>query len=48
MSQAAAGGGERPEVERTLVQRSLQDEDFRQRLLADQGDRGAGVWEPAA
>ena len=34
MSQAAAGGG-RAEVERRLVQRSLQDEDFRQRLLAD-------------
>jgi hypothetical protein len=35
MSQAAAGGGKRAEVERTLVQRSLQDEDFRQRLLDD-------------
>ncbi len=35
MSEAAAGGGKRAEVERTLVQRSLQDEDFRQRLLAD-------------
>jgi hypothetical protein len=35
MSQASAGGGKRAEVERTLVQRSLEDEDFRQRLLAD-------------
>jgi hypothetical protein len=33
MSQASAGGGKRAEIERTLVQRSLQDEDFRQRLL---------------
>ena len=30
----AAGGG-RAEVERRLIQRSLQDEEFRQRLLAD-------------
>jgi len=30
----AAGGG-RAEVERRLVERSLRDEDFRQRLLAD-------------
>ena len=35
MSQASAGGGKRAEVERTLVQRSMQDEDFRQRLLED-------------
>ena len=35
MSQASAGGGGRAEVERTLVQRSLQEEDFRQRLLDD-------------
>ena len=35
MSQASAGGGKRAEVERTLVQRSMEDEDFRQRLLAD-------------
>jgi Nitrile hydratase, alpha chain len=34
MSQASAGGG-RAEVERRLVERSLQDEDFRQRLLED-------------
>jgi hypothetical protein len=32
---AAAGGGGRAEAERTLVQRSLEDEDFRQRLLDD-------------
>ena len=31
----ASGGGARAEVERTLVQRSLQEEDFRQRLLDD-------------
>ena len=30
----AAGGG-RAEVERRLIERSLQDEEFRQRLLAD-------------
>ena len=35
MSQASAGGGKRTEVERRLVERSLQDEDFRQRLLED-------------
>ena len=34
MSQAA-GGGKRAEIERTLVQRSLQDEEFRQMLLDD-------------
>ena len=31
----ASGGGGRAEVERRLVQRSLQDEEFRQRLLDD-------------
>jgi len=31
----ASGGSSRAEVERTLVQRSLQDEDFRRRLLDD-------------
>jgi Nitrile hydratase, alpha chain len=31
----ASGGGSRAEVERTLVQRSMEDEDFRQRLLDD-------------
>ena len=36
MSQASAGGpGSRAEFERTLVQRSMEDEDFRQRLLDD-------------
>jgi hypothetical protein len=35
VSEAAAGGGGRAEAERPLVQRSLQDEDFRQRLLDD-------------
>jgi hypothetical protein len=35
MSQASAGGGGRAEMERKLIQRSLQDEDFRQRLLED-------------
>jgi Nitrile hydratase, alpha chain len=35
MSQASAGGGKRAEIERTLVQRSLEDEEFRQRLLED-------------
>ena len=29
------GGGGRAEMERRLIQRSLQDEDFRQQLLAD-------------
>jgi hypothetical protein len=31
----SSGGGGRAEVERTLVQRSMEDEDFRQRLLDD-------------
>jgi hypothetical protein len=31
----ASGGGGRAEMERRLIQRSLQDEDFRQRLLDD-------------
>jgi len=35
MSEAAAGGEGRAEWERTIVQRSLQDEEFRQRLLDD-------------
>ena len=35
MSRSSAGGGSRAEIERTLVQRSLQDDAFRQRLLAD-------------
>jgi hypothetical protein len=35
MSEASAGGRGRAEIERTLVQRSLQDDSFRQRLLDD-------------
>ena len=31
----AAGGGSRAEIERKLIQRSMEDEDFRQRLLDD-------------
>ena len=34
MTEAAAGGG-RAEIERRLVERSLEDESFRQELLAD-------------
>jgi hypothetical protein len=35
MSEAAAGGGARAELERRLIQRSLQDEHFRQQLLSE-------------
>jgi Nitrile hydratase, alpha chain len=35
MSQAAAGGGGRADIERRLVQRSMEDEEFHQRLLDD-------------
>ena len=35
ISEAAAGGGGRYEMERTIVQRSVEDEDFRQRLFDD-------------
>jgi hypothetical protein len=35
MSQAAAGDEGRAEIERRLINRCLQDEDFRQRLLDD-------------
>jgi hypothetical protein len=35
MGEAAAGGGGRYEMERTIVQRSVEDEDFRQKLLDD-------------
>ena len=35
MSEAAAGGGARAELERRLIQRSLEDEDFRQQLLSE-------------
>jgi nitrile hydratase alpha subunit len=33
MTEAQAGGGGRAEMERRLVQRSIEDESFRQRLL---------------
>jgi Nitrile hydratase, alpha chain len=35
MSEASAGGVSRAEMERRLIERSLQDESFRQRLLDD-------------
>jgi Nitrile hydratase, alpha chain len=36
MTEASGGGGSsRAEVERRLIERSLEDEEFRQRLLAD-------------
>jgi hypothetical protein len=35
MSEAAAGGDARAELERRLIQRSLQDDDFRQQLLSE-------------
>jgi hypothetical protein len=35
MSEASASDARRTEVERTLVQRSMEDEEFRQRLLDD-------------
>ena len=35
MTEATGGGSVRAEVERQLIERSLQDEAFRQRLLAD-------------
>ena len=35
MTEASGGGGSRTEVERRLIQRSLEDEEFRQSLLAD-------------
>jgi hypothetical protein len=35
MTEATGGGGSRAEMERRLIQRSLQDEGFRQRLLDD-------------
>jgi Nitrile hydratase, alpha chain len=35
MTEASGGGGSRAEVERSLIQRSLEDEEFRQRLLDD-------------
>jgi hypothetical protein len=35
MSEAPAGGEGRAEMERRLIERSIEDEDFRQQLLAD-------------
>jgi Nitrile hydratase, alpha chain len=35
MTEASGGGGSRVEWERRLIQRSLEDKDFRQRLLAE-------------
>jgi hypothetical protein len=35
MSEASAGGGRRTEVDRRLVHRSMEDDSFRQMLLAD-------------
>jgi hypothetical protein len=35
MTEASGGGGSRVEWERSLIQRSLEDEEFRQRLLAE-------------
>jgi hypothetical protein len=35
MSEASAGGGRRTDVDRRLIQRSMEDDSFRQRLLDD-------------
>jgi Nitrile hydratase, alpha chain len=35
MTEATGGGGGRAEMERRLIERSLEDEEFRQRLLDD-------------
>src|SRR5919107_3807179 len=35
MTEASGAGGTRSEIERTVVQRSIEDEDFRRRLLED-------------
>jgi hypothetical protein len=35
MTEASGAGGGRAEMERTIVQRSIEDEEFRQRLLDD-------------
>jgi hypothetical protein len=44
MTEASGAGGRRAEVERRLVQRSLEDEDFRQRLLEDPRLPWSGRW----
>ena len=35
MTEASGAGGTRSEMERNIVQRSIEDEDFRRRLLED-------------
>ena len=35
MTEASAGGGGRAEMERRMINRSMEDEEFRQRLLDD-------------
>ena len=35
MTEASGGGNSRADIERKLIQRSMEDEDFRQRLLDD-------------
>ena len=44
----SAGGGSRAEIERTLVQRSFQDESSGRGCLMTQGYRGAGAGDAAA
>jgi hypothetical protein len=49
MTEAGGAGGTRSELERTLVQRTLEDEDFRRRLLEDPKgtvDREMGIRMP--
>src|SRR4051812_38261873 len=49
MTEASGAGGTRSEIERTIVQRSLVDEDFRRRLLDDPKgtvDREMGIRLP--
>ena len=40
----ASGGSGRAGMERTIVQRSMEDEEFRQRLLDDPGPPWSGRW----
>ncbi len=44
MSEAAHADTGRAEMERSIVQRSLQDEDFRQRLLDDPKELWSRSW----
>src|SRR5688572_9008374 len=49
MAEASGGGVSRAEFERTLVQRSLEDDSFRQRLLEDPKaavEQELGSWLP--